>query len=231
MTVVVNGAGRLVPFRVNSSSKLASRLVVSVRSTVRGSRRRLVVAESPCASVAVSLSSRCDGYSWSGATKLPEARLGKLWIGCEWQFDGQWLRTRSQSSECRPSAPCSGSTAEPANLIFWSTCQRNVESGFVIVGTGGLLPTSIVSSAVPSPPRPSETSSPTGCEPSLSKVWVIDSPLASSYWPSSSRSQAKLSGSSSGSLEPPPSSSTVSGAGPRCGVASIAAVGAWFAIE
>ena len=44
-------------------------------------------------------------------------------------------------------------------------------------------------------------------------------PVASSYWPSPSRSQAYVSGSSSASVEPLASKSTWSGAGPNDGVA------------
>src|SRR6187549_1460558 len=45
----------------------------NVRSTVCGSSRTVVVLVKPPESVAVNRRSRCDGYSWSGATKLPLA--------------------------------------------------------------------------------------------------------------------------------------------------------------
>ena len=48
-----------------------------MRFTVCGSSRMVRVSVRPPLSVAVSVSSRYDGYSWSGAAKLPEATLGK----------------------------------------------------------------------------------------------------------------------------------------------------------
>ena len=69
-TVRVNGAGSAsLP---NASSSPGGTLA-SVTSVVRGFSRIVRVAVRPAASVAVSDSSRCDGYSWSGATKLPAA--------------------------------------------------------------------------------------------------------------------------------------------------------------
>ena len=70
ITVRVNGAAS-VSLPSESSSPAAS--LASVRSAVRGSSRTVCVVLRPAASVAVSESSRCDGYSWSGATKLPDA--------------------------------------------------------------------------------------------------------------------------------------------------------------
>src|SRR3954463_9162981 len=45
----------------------------NVRTTVCGSSRRVTDAVVPKLSVAVSVSSRYDGYSWSGALNDPEA--------------------------------------------------------------------------------------------------------------------------------------------------------------
>ena len=57
-------------------------------STVRGSSRTDSVSVRPLASVAVSLSTRWDGNSWSGAANEPEATPAKSWIWCVWQFCG-----------------------------------------------------------------------------------------------------------------------------------------------
>ena len=65
-------------------------MVWKVSTTVRGSSRRVLVAVRPPESVAVSRSSRYDGYSWSGAVNEPLATPVKLCIGCVWQLDGQW---------------------------------------------------------------------------------------------------------------------------------------------
>jgi hypothetical protein len=52
-----------------------------VRTTVLGSSLSTLVSVRPPESVAVSLSSRYAGYSWSGAVKLPLATPAKLCIG------------------------------------------------------------------------------------------------------------------------------------------------------
>ena len=46
--------------------------LATVRSAVRGISVALCLVVRPAVSVAVTESSRCDGYSWSGATKLPD---------------------------------------------------------------------------------------------------------------------------------------------------------------
>ncbi len=71
-----------------------------LRIEAQGGRR----ADAPPASVAVSLSSRYEGYSWSGALKEPLATPGQLWIVCEWQLEGQcWMR-RSRTERRREGA-------------------------------------------------------------------------------------------------------------------------------
>ena len=62
--------------------------LASVRSTVSGKRKTLVVSLSPPASVAVSRISRCVGYSCSGAVNVPLAPVNDCTV-CAWQFAGQ----------------------------------------------------------------------------------------------------------------------------------------------
>ena len=83
--------------------------------TVFGSSRSDSVSLSPPESVAVSRSSRWEGYSWSGAVKEPLATPGKLWSGWVWQLDGQWLRIRLHESAEAGSGPSCASVALPAN--------------------------------------------------------------------------------------------------------------------
>src|SRR5687767_10848616 len=72
--------------------------VAKDRNTVSGCSCSDVDALAPFASVAVSVSARCAGYSWSGAENDPLATPGKDWRGCVWHVDGQCIRTRSHES-------------------------------------------------------------------------------------------------------------------------------------
>ena len=113
ITVRVNGAGAV---KASSASGEARRTATaSVRSTVFGSRRTLWVRLSPPESVAVSRSSRYDGYSWSGAVNEPLATPAKSWTWCVWQFDGQWCRMqrpRERRGGQRPVLGVGGRAAE-----------------------------------------------------------------------------------------------------------------------
>ncbi len=82
-----------------------------VSPTVMGSSRTVFVAVRPPASVAVSVSSRCEGYSWSGALNDPPATPGHVWMVWLWQFDGQCCITRVHDSPDAGRLPCSGSLA------------------------------------------------------------------------------------------------------------------------
>ena len=86
MTVRVNVLTWLVP--LTTSCKPVG-LVWNVNVTVSGERRTLAAPCRPRESAAVSLSSRCAGYSWSGAVKEPLATPVKVWSACVWQFEGQ----------------------------------------------------------------------------------------------------------------------------------------------
>ena len=79
ITVRVNVAVEPLPSTVSDSPP---GLVWKVSATVFGSRRRTFVSVRPPESVAVSFSSRYDGYSWSGAVKDPLAPT-KLCSVCE----------------------------------------------------------------------------------------------------------------------------------------------------
>ena len=70
ITVAVTGAA---PLSEPSDTVIPGGSLVAVTSTVRGSSWRDTVAVLSFESVAVSLSSRWDGYSWSGATNVPAA--------------------------------------------------------------------------------------------------------------------------------------------------------------
>jgi hypothetical protein len=76
ITVRVNGVVWAVDPTVSWSP---GGLVWKVRLTVWGSSRTVSVSLSPPGSVAVRVSSRYDGYSWSDAVKLPEAGRVPLW--------------------------------------------------------------------------------------------------------------------------------------------------------
>jgi hypothetical protein len=76
ITVRVNGA---VADEAFTTSWRPAGDDANVSSVVIGFRLTLVVCDRPPESVAVSRSSRCDGYSWSGATKDPPATPGQDW--------------------------------------------------------------------------------------------------------------------------------------------------------
>src|SRR5690349_24991673 len=83
VTVRVNG---VTCSTVPTTSRAPLGLEVNVRFTVRGFSRTVWDVVLPSESVAVNVRSRNDGYSWSGATKLPEATPFHdctLWA---WQF-------------------------------------------------------------------------------------------------------------------------------------------------
>src|SRR5215210_8689625 len=95
ITVRVNGLVACVPF---SASANPVGLELSVRVTVFGSSRIDRSSVSPPESVAVSRSSRWEGYSWSGVLNEPPATPLKDCSEWAWQFDGQWCRIRLQDS-------------------------------------------------------------------------------------------------------------------------------------
>ncbi len=113
----------------------------------------------PPASVTVRRSSRCDGYSWSGATNEPPATPTKSCSGCVWQFDGQWWRISDQLNADAGSVPCCGSVAEPENETVLPTRQVVPAVGVTIDATGGEFPAVIVTASVSEAPGGSVTRS------------------------------------------------------------------------
>ena len=120
----VNGAGS--GEGAHSQLGMPAGLDWNVRSTVCGSSWTDVEAVRPFASVAVSWSSRYDGYSWSGAENEPLATPGIVWIRCVWQFDGQWWRMSVQVSASAGSFPSWASVACPEKEIVSPTFQVSV---------------------------------------------------------------------------------------------------------
>jgi len=159
MTERVNGAGSRSPLKPRARPL---GLDASDRSTVFGSSRIERVSVRPLLSRTVSRSSRCDGYSWSGAVNEPDATPGKLWIVCVWQLFGssreQWRRFSVQVRPAAPIALPSASSAEPLKLTTLPTCQVVPAVGARMVGVGG-IPAVIVTDAVSVTPRWSVTRS------------------------------------------------------------------------
>src|SRR5687767_1292133 len=136
MTRRVNGA---VCCSAPTESASPAGVDSNVRSTVRGSSRRVVVAVS-VPSRAVRISSRWAGYSWSGALKLPEAPVN-VCSACWWQLVGtsaeQWCRTSCQdSADAGRVAPCPF-VAEPAKAIDSPTRHVVPVAGAEMTGLGG----------------------------------------------------------------------------------------------
>src|SRR5678816_2152744 len=112
---------------------------LNVSTTVLGSSRTEVVACAPCESVAINRSSRYDGYSWSGAVKLPLLTPLKVCSTWVWQLEGQWNITRSQRSADAGRVPCSASLACPEKETTVPTDQVVALVGESMTGVGGVL--------------------------------------------------------------------------------------------
>ncbi len=102
MTVLVNGVAACEPF---STSASPPGLELSVRFTVCGSSWTDRVSVRPPESLAVSRSSRWEGYSWSGVVNEPPATPSNDCRGWLWQLDGQWWRIKVQDSAEAGSGP------------------------------------------------------------------------------------------------------------------------------
>jgi hypothetical protein len=85
ITVLVNGATVL---ELPTVSIRPLGLDWKASATVLGSSVMLAVLVRPPASVAVSTSSRCEGYSWSGALSEPLATPPHVCTVCTWQSVG-----------------------------------------------------------------------------------------------------------------------------------------------
>ena len=172
MTVRVNGAAAVCEPTDSCSPAGADS---NVSATVRGSSRRVTVCVSPAPSVAVSSSSRCDGYSWSGAENEPEAAPPQVWSGCVWQLPGSpsqqcWSSSFQLSAEAGSAAPCQ-SVAPPEKVSVSPTAQVVVPDGASIRAVGG-APAVTVTVAVPSSPPASVTRSRTVTVPAVGYVRV-----------------------------------------------------------
>ena len=99
MTVRVNGVAASDCVPTTSDRPVGTDW--NVRLTVRGSSRSVVLACRFDESVAVRVSSRYDGYSWSGAAKEPPATPVQVWTECVWQFDGQCWMTSAHDRRAR----------------------------------------------------------------------------------------------------------------------------------
>ena len=149
------GKGRLG--RRAATTVKAPRNGLEGQVTVFGSRRRTLVSVSPPESVAVSFSSRYDGYSWSGAVKDPLDTPAKFCTGCVWQLDGQCCMMRSHFSAEAGRVPSCASVAEPEKVRTSPTFQVVPAAGVVMVAVGAVLPTVMVTEAVSEAPTLSVT--------------------------------------------------------------------------
>src|SRR5258705_9825841 len=110
ITVRVNGVADDAALTARDSPVGA---VWKLRTTVCGSSRLVTDACVPRLSVAVSVSSRYDGYSWSGALNMPLAMPGHVCSWCVWQLDGQCWITRLHDSADAGSLPACAAGAAP----------------------------------------------------------------------------------------------------------------------
>jgi len=139
-----------------------------VIATVFGSSRRVIVRVSPKPSVAVSSSSRYDGYSWSGATNEPPAPV-RLCRTCVWQdvlVRLQCCRLIRQLSAVAGRAMPRKSVAEPVKVIVSPTFQVVPATGEVIDAVGG-VPAVTVSAVLSELPPGSLTRRPTVTIPAV----------------------------------------------------------------
>ena len=68
----------------------------------------------------------------------PPATPANVWIGCWWQFDGQWCMIELPAERAAPgSVPSSGSVAEPEKEMTSPTRQVVPADGVSDRGRGG----------------------------------------------------------------------------------------------
>src|SRR3954470_13036021 len=113
-------------------------LEVKFSVTVFGCRSMVFVPVRPVESVAVNVSCRYDGYSWSGATNEPDATLVKSWTLWVWQVPlaAQCRIASRQDSAEGGNGPSWASIAWPAKDTGWPTDQVSAGSGASMTGTG-----------------------------------------------------------------------------------------------
>ncbi len=157
ITSRVKGAVDVVAFTASWSPVGA---VANERMTVSGCSSRVVDALAPWASVAVSVSSRWAGYSWSGPKKDSLATPGKESPGWLWQLDGQWRIVTCHDSRLGGTLPSWASEADPLKKISSPTSQVVPAAGVSITGTGGVLDAEMTTESVPVSPPGSVTRNP-----------------------------------------------------------------------
>ena len=117
---------------------------------------------SPPLSVTVTVSRRCEGYSWSGAWKLPDETPGKVVRLCVWHTSpGQCRMARFHEYAKAGRGSCWASVAVAEKLIVCPTDQVSVGAGMTVPSTGAELPAWICWVAVDVWPWPSSTRRPT----------------------------------------------------------------------
>src|SRR5262245_15632291 len=177
MTVRVNVAVELAPLNVSWSAHGA---VWNVKTTVFGSSRSALVFVRPPESVAVRLSSRYDGYSWSGAVNDPLLTPGNCCRMWEWQLDGQCWRTSCHVSALAGRVPSWASVAVPEELMTSPTFHVVPAAGDTMVAVGGVLPTAMATESVSEAPCGSVTRNEAVYEPAAVYVNVAVEPVPSS---------------------------------------------------
>ena len=102
----------------------------------------------PSESVAVSFNSRYEGYSWSGAAKLPDATPLKVSTVWTWQSAAQWWMIRSQRNPEAGMVPSWVSVALPEKPIVSLTFQVRLPDGVARAAEGGVFPAVISSGSL-----------------------------------------------------------------------------------
>src|SRR5690242_16460029 len=223
ITVRANGVVEAVG---PTASSMPDGTEVKLRVTVFGSSLTDVEALRPLESVAVNVSRRYDGYSWSGAENDPLATPSNVWSGCVWQFDGQCQMSTDQCSAEGGSVPSSASVAPPENAIGSPTFQVVELVGRLIAGAGGVPLDATCTPATSDAPAASATRTRTFQTPAANDL-LTTAPVASPNAPSLLRSHEYVSVSpASGSVDAEASRRTASGAGPEVGEADTRATGA-----
>src|SRR3569833_331576 len=192
ITVRENGVRCCVPPTVSSAW---FGLDVKISVTVFGCRSTVFEPVRPVESVAVKVSCRYDGYSWSGATNVPAATPGKSWTLCVWQVPlAAQCRIASRQDRAEGGrVPSWASTARPENATVWPTAQVSDAAGASMTGTGSSpagVPTVTRAVVVAAAPWESVTRSPASTAAAVVYVQVGSGAAESSYAPLASRSQA-----------------------------------------
>src|SRR5215212_1331316 len=164
-TVTVVGATTVPsPTPMDTPSGSESTVIATVFRSIRW------VTESlrPVESVAVRVSSRYEGGSWSGTVNVSSATPDQVPIRCWWHVvaDEQWCRTSAQASADAARSPSWGSVAVPEKLTRSPTAQVVPAAGAPITAVGS-PPTTISVVAVPEAPWLSVTRSRAVLSPSL----------------------------------------------------------------